>query len=404
MAAKRSGSGVSSMGLVLSGGGARAAYQVGVLKALGDMLPRGARNPFPIICGTSAGAINATAIATHAQRFRAATRGLEAVWSEFHADHIYRTEFSTLATSALRWLTALFFGGLGVRRPASLLDSEPLRELLARLVRFDRIRAALAAGDLAAVSVTASAYHSGESVAFFEGAPHLQGWRRARRVGVPTRLGLDHLMASSAIPGIFPAVRLEDEYFGDGSVRQLAPISPALHLGADRVMVIGVGGTFRAPPWQAEELKSPSIAEIAGHLLDSAFLDSLEGDIERLKRINRTISLIPEKVRQREGLELRPIDVLTISPSQPLGIIATEQAYELPRSMRFFLRGAGATSDPSGSAVMSYLLFEQGYCRRLIRLGYSDALKREPEILRFLGYDPVALHGGKAAFPPQDVW
>ena len=393
-------------GLVLTGGGARAAYQVGVLKGIAEMLPHGSRNPFGVICGTSAGAINATAIATHAPRFRAGVRGLEAVWRSFHADHIYRTEFTHLARNGLRWLAALFFAGLGARRPVSLLDNSPLQGLLQRLVRFERIAEAIAAGDLRALSITASSYATGQSVSFFQGAPELKGWHRARRSGVAARLQLDHLMASSAIPAIFPPVRIGQEYCGDGSVRQLAPMSPALHLGADRVLVIGVGGRI-AQPVSAQlgpeaTLTPPTLAQIAGHMLDAAFLDTLEGDIERLRRVNRTLELIPDKVRRREEVALRPVDVLSISPSEPLSVLAADHVRELPRSMRFFLRGSGATAS-TGAVVMSYLLFETGYTRRLINLGHADALRREHEILSFLGHDPVALRG-LATRTPEDLW
>lgn len=390
-------------GLVLSGGGARAAYQVGVLKALADMLPPRARNPFPVICGTSAGAINATAVATHTTRFRAGMRGLEVIWRNFHADQVYATGFLRLSASATQWLIALFFAGIGARRPLSLLDNAPLQKLLARRFRFERIDQAIEAGNLRALAITASSYSSGESVTFFQGGPELRGWRRARRVGVPAQIRLEHLLASSAIPAIFPAVPIDREYFGDGSVRHLAPISPALHLGANRVLVIGVGGdSLRTVPRKEAMSRPPSLAQVAGHLLDSAFLDTLEADLERLQRINRTVSLIPEEIRRRENVGLRPVEVLTISPSDSLSSIASRHARELPASMRFFLRGTGAT-ESQGSDVMSYLLFERGYCREVINLGYTDALRQENKLLRFLGYDPVALHGA-AAQTQEDIW
>lgn len=391
------------VGLVLPGGGARAAYQVGVLKAIADMLPPRTRNPFPVICGTSAGAINAAAVATHTPHFRAGVRGLEIIWRNFHANHIYVTDFPRLSTNAMRWLVALFFAGIGARRPVSLLDNDPLQALLARRFRFQRIDQAIEAGDLRALAITASSYGSGESVTFFQGVPELRGWRRARRVGKPARIRLEHLLASSAIPAIFPAVAINREYFGDGSVRHLAPISPALHLGANRILVVGVGEDILQPPKHKEMLmRPPSLAQIAGHLLDSAFLDTLEADLERLQRINRTVSLIPEETRRRENVGLRPVEVLTISPSDSLTALAGRYAHELPLSMRFFLRGSGATKS-SGSVVMSYLLFERSYCRKAISLGYADAFRQENKILRFLGYDPVTLHGA-AAQPQQDIW
>ncbi|MEX0871924.1 MAG: patatin-like phospholipase family protein [Aquisalimonadaceae bacterium] len=395
MAIRSSATGTAgtTAGLILSGGGARAAYQVGVLKAVADILPRHVHNPFDIICGTSAGAINATAIATHAWRFRHGVRGLEQVWQDFHADQVYRTEPLRLAGRASRWLSALFLGGVGAHRPVSLLDNQPLAKLLSRVVRFDRIQQAIDDGDLRALSITASAYTTGESVSFYQGSPDIQDWGRARRLGRRTTLGLQHLMASAAIPVIFPAVRINDIYYGDGSVRQLAPISPALHLGADRVMVIGVGGALSSrKPAQIKPKRYPTVAAIAGHMLDSAFIDSMEGDLERLERINRTIRHIPEKTREKAGITLRPIDTLVISPSRPLEEIAAQHVHELPRSLRYFLRGSGATKG-AGSTIASYLLFEQGFCQELIRLGYGDAIVRETEILRFLGFDPVAVHG-----------
>jgi NTE family protein len=377
--------------LILSGGGARAAYQVGVVKAIADMLPKGSPNPFPIICGTSAGAINAIALATHAARFRLGVLGLEAVWRGFRAEHVYRTDFPGLSSRGFKWLNALFLGGIGANRPISLLDNTPLAQLIEKTVRFDRINQAIEAGHLHAVSVTCSGYTGGESVSFFEACHGVSNWRRARRLGVRTRLRLDHLLASSAIPVVFPAVHIDGEYYGDGSVRQLAPISPALHLGAERVLVIGVSGN--EDHRDGRPLNGyPSVAQIAGHLLDSAFIDSLEGDVERLERINRTVSIIPENIRERENLSLRQVEVLKIYPSQVLDQIAARHVKELPRSMRFFLRGSGANKG-SGSTIASYLLFEEGFCGELIDLGYQDTMAQQHRIMHFLGYDPVKLYG-----------
>jgi len=392
-------------GLILTGGGARAAYQVGVLKAIADILPPRVHSPFDIICGTSAGAINGTALASHASRFRIGVRGLESVWMNFHVEQVYRTEFLGLSKTAMRWLGALFFSGLGADNPTALLDNSPQRKLLRRLVRFDRIPDMVASGHLRALAITASGYSSGQSVSFFQGARELRPWQRARRIGVHTTISLDHLMASSAIPALFPAVRIGDEYFGDGSVRQLAPISPALHLGADRVLVIGNSADTDELPQRVDGggngAQYPSIAQVAGHVLNSAFLDSLDNDLERLERINHTLSAIPEKVRQREGITLRPVDVLTIRPSEEINVIAAGFEEEMPRSMRFFLRGSGTTS-ATGSVMMSYLLFERSYCRALINLGYADAMRQENRILRFLGFDPTVVHGA-AGNPPYDT-
>ena len=386
-------------GLILSGGGARAAYQVGVLKAIAELMPPGSRSPFDIVCGTSAGAINAAAVASHAHRFRAGVRGLDAVWRDFHASDVYRTGFGHLSRSAARWLGAMFLGGLGPRRPEALLDNAPLTDLLRHTIRFERIAQAVDAGLLRALSVTVSCYGQGESVAFYQGVPDLSPWRRARRVGVPATIGLPHLMASSAIPGIFPPVKIDREWYGDGSVRQIAPISPALHLGARKVLVIGVS----APPGRGRhEVRKPTMADVAGHLFNSAFIDSLESDLERLQRINRTLRLVPERHRASGEIKLRPVEVLDIRPSVSLAAIASRCEGELPRAMRFFLSGTGASGAKGESVILSYLLFERGYCRALMQLGYQDAMRREAQLRRFLNLDPHA-RLASVPHPPQDI-
>lgn len=368
-------------GLILSGGGARAAYQVGVLMAIAELVPRGTRNPFPIISGTSAGAINAAALAAQAHNYRMAVRGLERVWANITADQVYRTDVYSFAKSILRWFaTTLVSGSTPVN--SALLDSRPLHKLLSMVVNFQRIQEALDRGDLHALAITASSYATGESVAFFQAQPHLQEWKRARRLGRRSAIAVNHLLASSAIPILFPAQEVEGRYYGDGAVRQLAPASPALHLGAERLLVIGVSGNTSALR-QRDVQGYPSLAQVLGHILNSVFVDSLEGDVERLERINNTLQAIPHKTRQQQGISLREVDVLKIYPSRPIDEIAAEHVKELPRALRFFLRGSGATRSPGASAV-SYLLFEPGFIRALMSLGYQDASARADEIRTFL--------------------
>jgi NTE family protein len=376
----------------MSGGGARTAYQVGVLKAIADMLPRDARNPFPVICGTSAGAINATALAIYAAHFREAVRRLAFVWKNFQVGQVFRADTPGIVVNGLRWLAAFMLGGLGKYNPKALLDRSPLRKLLEELLPCDRIQRSIDDGDLYALSVTASGYASGQSVSFFHGVDSLVYWKRVRRVGCATQITIDHLMASSAIPFIFSAVKIHREFFGDGSMRQIAPISPALHLGADRVLVIGVRKEDDGPPTRKSELEYPSLAHIGGHILNSIFLDSLDADLERLRRINRTVGLIPSRHLEEGGVTLRQVDVLVISPSEDLEEIAARHAHHLPRSVRFLLRGVGAFNR-DGTSLVSYLLFEKPYCRELISLGYADAMLRRDEILAFL----------EGATPPQEV-
>ena len=366
-------------GLVLTGGGARAAYQVGVIKAVREILGRPARNPFPILCGTSAGAINAACLAAFADDFSRATAQLLAFWESMRCEHIYRTDAWRIAASGARWLAALML--VSRRSPVSLLDNAPLRELLEKNLRMDRIQNHLDSGALYAVCVTASGYTSGQSVSFYQGGSGLEAWERDQRVGAAVALKVEHLLASAALPFLFPAVKLHREFFGDGSMRQIAPVSPALHLGADRVLIIG-SGRQSLPAARARSNAYPSLAQIAGHALNSIFLDSLMVDIERVERINRTVKLIPPEKLGDSQLQLRPVKVLFITPSQPLERIASRFIHELPRTVRFVLRPTGALNR-SGSNLASYLLFEESFCRALIDLGYQDTVSREAELKEF---------------------
>ena len=371
--------------LVLTGGGARAAYQVGVLKAVKELLPEPKENPFPILCGTSAGAINAATMAVWAEDFGAGVDHLNNIWGNFHAGDVYRADPLGVGVSGARWLSTLAFGWLTRRSPRSLLDNAPLRRLLEKSLDFARIDQAIAHRALHSVSITCSGYASGQSVSFFQGRADLEPWKRSQRFGAHVKLGVDHLMASSAIPFVFPAVRLHREWFGDGSMRQLAPISPAIHLGADRIVVIGAGSTA-AEKARPQSERYPSLAQIAGHALSSIFLDSLSVDLERMVRINRTVALIPDGVRHEHGVALRPINLLHISPSQRLDHLAARYAKSLPLSVRALLRGIGAMNK-NGGALTSYLLFERSYTEALIALGYEDTMARSTEVRTFLGLD-----------------
>jgi NTE family protein len=366
-------------GLVLTGGGARAAYQVGVLKAVRDILGNPVKNPFPIVCGTSAGAINAASLAVFADDFTRAVGNLLEVWEHMHCEHIYRTEWRHILRTGAKWLAAMML--ISRNNPISLLDNQPLREMLERNLDFNQIQHHIDAGALYAVCITASGSTSGQSVSFFQGGSGLEGWERNQRIGAAVPLKIDLLLASAALPFIFPAVKFNREYFGDGSMRQIAPVSPALHLGADRVLIVGTGrqNTDQA---RARSNVYPSLAQIAGHALNSIFLDSLAVDIERLERINRTVKLIPPERLSDSAVQLRPVKVLFITPSQPIERIAARFLHELPASVRFVLRPTGALNR-SGSNLASYLLFEESFCRALVDLGYQDTASREAEVRDF---------------------
>jgi NTE family protein len=373
------------MALIMTGGGARAAYQVGVLRALSELLPPDVRTPFPIICGTSAGAINAAVLAVDGGDFRRGVRRLMTVWKNFRVHHVYRADVWGAFANSARWIWAVISGGALIRRPVSLLDNTPLAGLLSRHLDFSAIQRSIDAGELTAFSVTCSGYTSGQSVTFYQGGPGLEPWQRARRIGVPMPIGVDHLLASSALPFIFAPMHINREYFGDGSMRQIAPLSPGLHLGADRLFVIGVGRQLQQKNDRVKVETYPSLAQIAGHALNSIFLDSLEVDLERLQRINRTIEMIPQDVLKTNRYPLHRVDFRVISPSEELERIALTHAHELPLTIRALLYTVGGLRS-SGANLLTYLLFERSYCRALIRLGYKDTMARKDELVAFLGY------------------
>jgi NTE family protein len=370
--------------LILTGGGARAAYQVGVLKAIAEFLPRRARSPFPIICGTSAGALNAATLAINAGNFSMGVQYLSNTWKNFHANQVYRTDFFGVINNTMRWLAGLLFSAFGINRlhRVSLLDNSPLVKLLEEILPCEKIQENIDAGTLHALSITASGYGSGQSVTFYQGVKQLVPWRRTGRVGVAMDINIQHLLASAALPFIFPATLIHREYFGDGSMRQIAPISPALHLGATSILVIGVTGNGNIEqPERTDIGEYPSLARIAGHAMNSIFLDSMEVDLERVKKINDLVAMMPDEMRERA--DLRHVDVLVVSPSQQIDKIAERHVSELPWTIRLLLRLIGAKPH-SGETLVSYLLTEKKFCKALIDLGYQDALKRRDEIMNFL--------------------
>ncbi len=379
------------LGLVLSGGGARSAYQAGVMAglqriAVEDKLED--RLKFSVFSGTSGGAINSTYLASHADDWNAAVGGLWSHWENLGLDTVIKTDSLPMMRRAFRLASQLGFGGktLGSKKSTEILSSEPLRKLLTASSNFEKLHANLNSGVIYALGLTATQYATGTSVTFYQGSENIQPWIRRNRVGRPEKLSVEHALASAAIPFLFPPVAINGSYYGDGALRMSSPLSPAIHMGADRLLAIGV--RYSRPEVDVlsriDAVQTPSItlADIAGASLNALFLDAVDSDVERLERINRTLSLVPKGMAHPESL--KHIPVLTIRPSADIGMMAKGQLNKFSWTMRHLLKGLGS-SEERGSDLISYLAFDSSYTSQLLQLGLKDALAQRAAVREWLG-------------------
>ncbi len=376
---EREGSRSADLALVLSGGGARACYQVGVLAAIAERVPE---LRVPILTGVSAGAVNAASLAAHSGTFQSAVGTLRREWKQLTSDQVYGVRPTSVVRSSLRWLFKTLFGrgsGPGVVR--GLMDMNPLRRHLGRSIAFEGISENIAAKRLAALALSAMSYSEGRAVTFIQGCEEVPAWQRSMRRSVHTTIRLDHVLASAAIPIVFPAVKLEDGFYGDGSVRQIAPLAPAIHLGARRLIAI----SMRSPrqPWAPSVPIGdyPAAAEVMSLLFSSIFLDHLDADSERLRLVNRLLAELPSDHPPPQGV--RTVDLLLLRPSRDLGLLARGLETKLPRVVRLLIQGIGGRRE-GASDLLSYLLFEPPYTEALMEVGHSDAVAQWAEIEQFL--------------------
>lgn len=369
----------NKLGLVLPGGGARGAYQVGVLKAISEILPDSSKNPFPIMSGTSVGAINAALLAAESDSFNNGVIKLNDIWGSFSSDRIYKTNPMSLFLNSLHWLLTLITAGILVKNPKSLLNNDPLEKMLKETLDFEGIQLNIDKKNIEAIAVTCASYSRRSTSTFVQSNNSNLIWKKFHREGKNAVINISHLMASVALPLIFPAKIIEHQYFGDGAMRQATPLSPAIRLGANKLLIITTNESHRDIKPKHKQPIHPSIAEIGGYMLDALFSDGLYSDLERLDRINQIVENNDSSVKTNNK-KMKKIDYLVISPSKSINEVAQNHYHQMPLSIRLILRGLGVKNNRN-SDLVSFLLFESLFTKSLIELGYEDGLTLKNEIL-----------------------
>ncbi len=370
----------NKIAIVLTGGGARACYQAGVIRALYEILKKDI-NLFDIITGNSAGAINAIFLANNAHSWKNSTKKLLEFWSRIKPEDIFDISNYTMTNMSARWFKGTIFKETLAGTPYNaILNTNPLHKLLSREINFSNLHQLINDKKIHAVALSATNYYSDSSVVFYDGDESIKEWSKVDRLSIRTNLGVEHVMGSSAIPFFFPPIKINNSFYGDGCIRQITPLSPAIHLGATKIVAIGVKKSRSIDEIKKMTLETnlpPPITQVGGIVMNAIFLDSLETDVQRLERMNAISTLIGT------NSPIKNIPILALNPSEDIGVLSKKLLHKIPTILRYFLKQSGINTE-SGLDVLSYLAFDSSYTTKVVELGYEDTMARKNQIINFI--------------------